>query len=200
MCVWIFSIIVSDQTDDRGIDIWSVAVCLFELFAGHIMFPGGSNNEMLRLMMAIKGTACHSTSLSFLPLLYLPCLLEELSLEPVNTQQYASSPFTPLLSSRLLLSPACPPTPPYTVIVFLTLLPFLPALPWQDRYQRSKCWVTALHLNPWDLILTSITGTSCFGRLKQTLTQVRCLKSCRNAVQCSAVQCSVLSCCIYLND
>ena len=41
--------------DDRGIDIWSVAVCLYELFAGHIMFPGGSNNEMLRLMMALKG-------------------------------------------------------------------------------------------------------------------------------------------------
>jgi len=40
---------------DRKIDIWSVAVCLYELFTGHVMFPGRTNNEMLKLMMAVKG-------------------------------------------------------------------------------------------------------------------------------------------------
>ena len=40
---------------DRAIDIWSVAVCLYELFTGHVMFPGRTNNEMLKLMMAVKG-------------------------------------------------------------------------------------------------------------------------------------------------
>jgi len=40
---------------DRAIDMWSVCLCLYELFTGHVMFPGRSNNEMLRLIMAIKG-------------------------------------------------------------------------------------------------------------------------------------------------
>lgn len=40
---------------DRAIDLWSVSVCLFELFTGHVMFPGSSNNEMLRLMQEVKG-------------------------------------------------------------------------------------------------------------------------------------------------
>ena len=43
------------SADDRAIDLWSVAVCLYELFTGHVMFPGRTNNEMLRLMMAVKG-------------------------------------------------------------------------------------------------------------------------------------------------
>jgi serine/threonine protein kinase len=43
------------HSDDRAIDLWSVAVCLYELFTGHVMFPGRTNNEMLRLMMAVKG-------------------------------------------------------------------------------------------------------------------------------------------------
>jgi serine/threonine protein kinase len=41
--------------DDRAIDLWAVGVSLFELFTGHVMFPGRTNNEMLRLMMAVKG-------------------------------------------------------------------------------------------------------------------------------------------------
>jgi len=41
--------------DDRSIDMWSVCLCLYELFTGHVMFPGRSNNEMLKLIMAIKG-------------------------------------------------------------------------------------------------------------------------------------------------
>jgi serine/threonine-protein kinase PRP4 len=32
-----------------------VAVCLYELFTGHVMFPGRTNNEMLRLQMGVKG-------------------------------------------------------------------------------------------------------------------------------------------------
>ena len=40
---------------DRQIDLWSVAVCLYELFTGRVMFAGRSNNEMLRLIMAVKG-------------------------------------------------------------------------------------------------------------------------------------------------
>lgn len=35
--------------------MWSVCVCLYELFSGHVMFPGRTNNEMLRLMMVLKG-------------------------------------------------------------------------------------------------------------------------------------------------
>lgn len=40
---------------DRAIDLWSVAVSLFELFTGRLMFPGHTNNEMLRLQMNVKG-------------------------------------------------------------------------------------------------------------------------------------------------
>jgi serine/threonine-protein kinase PRP4 len=32
-----------------------VCTSLYELFTGHVMFPGRTNNEMLRLMMAVKG-------------------------------------------------------------------------------------------------------------------------------------------------
>jgi len=40
---------------DRMLDLWSVGVCLYELFTGHVMIPGRSNNEMLKLMMEFKG-------------------------------------------------------------------------------------------------------------------------------------------------
>lgn len=40
---------------DFSIDLWSVAVTLFELFTGKILFPGKSNNQMLKLMMDLKG-------------------------------------------------------------------------------------------------------------------------------------------------
>jgi serine/threonine-protein kinase PRP4 len=46
---------LSIRTDDRAIDLWAVGVSLYELFTGHVMFPGRSNNEMLKLMMAVKG-------------------------------------------------------------------------------------------------------------------------------------------------
>lgn len=40
---------------DRQVDFWSMCVSLFELFTGHVMFPGRSNNEMLKLFMTMKG-------------------------------------------------------------------------------------------------------------------------------------------------
>ncbi|CAH8868889.1 unnamed protein product [Trichobilharzia szidati] len=40
---------------DYNVDLWSTSVTLFELHTGKIMFPGKTNNEMLRLMMEVKG-------------------------------------------------------------------------------------------------------------------------------------------------
>ena len=40
---------------DQAIDIWSAGVALFELYSGRVMFPGRSNNEMLKLIMLTKG-------------------------------------------------------------------------------------------------------------------------------------------------
>jgi len=38
-----------------GVDIWSAAVSLYELYTGKVMFSGRSNNEMLKLIMHSKG-------------------------------------------------------------------------------------------------------------------------------------------------
>ncbi|KAI6648867.1 Serine/threonine-protein kinase PRP4-like [Oopsacas minuta] len=40
---------------DCAIDMWSVACTLYELYTGKVLFPGKSNNEMLKLMMEMKG-------------------------------------------------------------------------------------------------------------------------------------------------
>jgi serine/threonine protein kinase len=40
---------------DFPMDMWSVGCVLYELFTGKILFPGRSNNEMLKLMMDVKG-------------------------------------------------------------------------------------------------------------------------------------------------
>lgn len=36
-------------------DLWSVGATIFELYTGKILFPGSSNNEMLKFMMDVKG-------------------------------------------------------------------------------------------------------------------------------------------------
>ncbi|KAL6847482.1 hypothetical protein ACP4OV_023335 [Aristida adscensionis] len=40
---------------DHPLDMWSVGCCLYELYTGKVLFPGGSNNDMLRLHMELKG-------------------------------------------------------------------------------------------------------------------------------------------------
>ncbi|CAL5006798.1 unnamed protein product [Urochloa decumbens] len=40
---------------DHPLDMWSVGCCLYELCTGKVLFPGKSNNEMLRLHMELKG-------------------------------------------------------------------------------------------------------------------------------------------------
>ena len=40
---------------DSKIDIWSLGCTLYELFTGQILFQGRSNNEMIKLMMQLKG-------------------------------------------------------------------------------------------------------------------------------------------------
>ena len=37
------------------LDIWATGASLFELYTGRILFPGASNNAMLRLMIELKG-------------------------------------------------------------------------------------------------------------------------------------------------
>lgn len=38
-----------------AIDLWSVAVTLYEVYTGRIMFPGKSNNQMLKYIMDLRG-------------------------------------------------------------------------------------------------------------------------------------------------
>ncbi|BFI30106.1 serine/threonine-protein kinase PRP4 [Marchantia polymorpha subsp. ruderalis] len=40
---------------DHALDIWSVGCCLYELYTGKMLFPGHTNNDMLRLHMELKG-------------------------------------------------------------------------------------------------------------------------------------------------
>ncbi|TRY70976.1 hypothetical protein TCAL_02447 [Tigriopus californicus] len=40
---------------DFAVDLWSFGATIYELFTGKIMFPGHSNNEMLKLFMELKG-------------------------------------------------------------------------------------------------------------------------------------------------
>ena len=40
---------------DTPVDVWSAAVSLYELYTGKVMFPGRSNNEMIKLIMLTKG-------------------------------------------------------------------------------------------------------------------------------------------------
>lgn len=40
---------------DKAVDMWSVGCCLYEMFTGKVMFPGSTNNEMLKYFMELKG-------------------------------------------------------------------------------------------------------------------------------------------------
>uniref|UniRef100_A0A7N0UMZ4 Serine/threonine-protein kinase PRP4 homolog n=1 Tax=Kalanchoe fedtschenkoi TaxID=63787 RepID=A0A7N0UMZ4_KALFE len=40
---------------DHPVDIWSIGCCLYELYTGKVLFPGATNNDMLRLHMELKG-------------------------------------------------------------------------------------------------------------------------------------------------
>jgi len=42
-------------TYDHPLDMWSVGCCLYELYTGKVLFPGSTNNDMLRLHMELKG-------------------------------------------------------------------------------------------------------------------------------------------------
>ena len=39
--------------------MWAVGCTLFEVYSGKILFPGKNNNEMLKLMMELKGKVPH---------------------------------------------------------------------------------------------------------------------------------------------
>ncbi|CAF1739806.1 unnamed protein product [Brassica oleracea] len=47
--------IILGLTYDHPLDIWSVGCCLYELYCGKVLFPGATNNDMLRLHMELKG-------------------------------------------------------------------------------------------------------------------------------------------------
>jgi serine/threonine-protein kinase PRP4 len=40
---------------DTEIDMWSAACTIYEIYTGNILFQGKSNNDMLRLIMNLKG-------------------------------------------------------------------------------------------------------------------------------------------------
>ncbi|XP_072929143.1 serine/threonine-protein kinase PRP4 homolog [Hemitrygon akajei] len=47
--------IIIGKVYDYAIDLWSVGCTLYELYTGKILFPGKTNNHMLKLMMDLKG-------------------------------------------------------------------------------------------------------------------------------------------------
>ncbi len=48
-------VIVLGLPSDFQIDLWSVGVTVYELYSGRILFPGKSNNQMLKFQMDLKG-------------------------------------------------------------------------------------------------------------------------------------------------
>lgn len=55
MCSHLGSASVIGKPYDYGIDMWSVGCTLYELYTGKILFPGSSNNHMIKLAMDLKG-------------------------------------------------------------------------------------------------------------------------------------------------
>lgn len=55
---------------DYGIDMWSVGCTLYELYTGKILFPGSSNNHMIKLAMDLKGKMPNKVKLHQLLLLF----------------------------------------------------------------------------------------------------------------------------------
>ena len=47
--------VVMGLSYDYAIDVWSAACTLYEMFTGKILFPGRSNNQMLKHIMEVKG-------------------------------------------------------------------------------------------------------------------------------------------------
>ncbi|XP_030630089.1 serine/threonine-protein kinase PRP4 homolog [Chanos chanos] len=47
--------IIIGKPYDYGIDMWSVGCTLYELYTGKILFPGKTNNHMLKVAMDLKG-------------------------------------------------------------------------------------------------------------------------------------------------
>ncbi|XP_028825397.1 pre-mRNA processing factor 4Bb [Denticeps clupeoides] len=47
--------IIIGKPYDYAIDMWSVGCTLYELYTGRILFPGSSNNHMIKLAMDLKG-------------------------------------------------------------------------------------------------------------------------------------------------
>ncbi|KAL0966896.1 hypothetical protein UPYG_G00301520 [Umbra pygmaea] len=47
--------IIIGKPYDFGIDMWSVGCTLYELYTGKILFPGKTNNHMIKLAMDLKG-------------------------------------------------------------------------------------------------------------------------------------------------
>lgn len=54
-CLQFLSLSVIGKPYDYGIDMWSVGCTLYELYTGKILFPGSSNNHMIKLAMDLKG-------------------------------------------------------------------------------------------------------------------------------------------------
>ena len=46
---------LSSFVADHPLDVWSIGCVVYELFTGRILFPGRTNNEMLKLIMDLKG-------------------------------------------------------------------------------------------------------------------------------------------------